>query len=153
MRSTRNLKTQVVISVFLVLLVSTAWAGRIIKVPLEFDNIQAAIDDANDGDMIFVSSGTYRGLGNRDIDFAGKAITLCSTDPSNPNIVAATIIDCQGSADEQHLGFFSKVGKGRIRYWMALLSPTVIMRRLERFFARMFILGTSDRAVRQLPIA
>ncbi|MDH4240131.1 MAG: hypothetical protein OEW48_11260 [Phycisphaerae bacterium] len=45
----RNLKTQVVISVFLVILGSTASAGRIIKVPLDFDNIQAAIDDANDG--------------------------------------------------------------------------------------------------------
>lgn len=112
MRSTRNLKTQVVISVFFVLLGSTVSEGRIIKVPLEFDNIQAAIDDANDGDMIVVSSGMYRGPGNRDIDFAGKAITLSSTDPSNPNIVAATIIDCQATADEQHMGFLFHSGEG-----------------------------------------
>ena len=40
------MKAQVVISVFLVLMGSTAWAGRIIKVPLDFENNQAAIEDA-----------------------------------------------------------------------------------------------------------
>ncbi|NIP26216.1 MAG: DUF1565 domain-containing protein [Phycisphaerae bacterium] len=111
MRSARNLKAQVVISIFLVLLGGTASAGRIIKVPLEFDNIQAAIDDANDGDMILVSIGTYRGQGNRDIDFAGKAIRLCSTDPNDPNIVAATIIDCNGSEGHCHRGFYFHSGE------------------------------------------
>ncbi len=111
MRSARNLKAQVVISIFLVLLGGTASAGRIIKVPLEFDNIQAAIDDANDGDMILVSIGTYRGQGNRDIDFAGKAITLCSTNPNDPNIVAATIIDCNGSEGHCHRGFYFHSGE------------------------------------------
>jgi len=92
-----NLKAQVVISVFLVFLGGTDSAGRIIKVPLDFDNIQAAIDDANDGDMILVSIGTYRGQGNRDINFAGKAITVTGVDPEDPYIVAATVIDCESA--------------------------------------------------------
>jgi hypothetical protein len=33
----------------------------------------------------------------RDIDPNGKAITICSIDPNDPNIIAATIIDCNGA--------------------------------------------------------
>lgn len=59
--------------------------------PADLNNIQAAIDDANDGDVIIIKPGTYTGLGNRDIDFKGKAITVRSEQgPST------CIIDCQG---------------------------------------------------------
>lgn len=40
---------------------------------------------------------TYKGPGNYDIDYLGKPITVQSTDPTDPNIVAATIIDCNSS--------------------------------------------------------
>jgi parallel beta-helix repeat protein len=63
----------------------------------QYETIQQAIDDANDYDIIVVTIGTYTGTGNRDIDFGGKAITLRSIDPNSPDIVASTIIDCQGS--------------------------------------------------------
>jgi hypothetical protein len=72
----------------------------------DFSNIQAAIDDANNGDVVVVFPGTYTGEGNRDIDFLGKAITVRSTKPSNPNIVATTIIDCNGTEMEPHRGFY-----------------------------------------------
>lgn len=64
----------------------------------DFNNIQAAISDpcTNDGDVIVVNPGTYTGADNRDLDFLGKAITLMSTNPNDPDIVAATIIDCEG---------------------------------------------------------
>jgi len=71
----------------------------------QYDNIQAAIDDANDADTIIVTPGTYTGPGNRDIEFLGKAITLQSIDPNNFDIVAATIIDPNGSESDPHRGF------------------------------------------------
>jgi predicted outer membrane repeat protein len=74
--------------------------------PADFNNIQAAIEDANDGDVIIVKQGRYTGEGNRDIDFLGKAITVRSTDPNDPNIVSATIIDCNGTEGEPHRGFY-----------------------------------------------
>ncbi|UCF44326.1 MAG: hypothetical protein JSV99_05270 [Planctomycetota bacterium] len=71
-----------------------------------FDSIQEAIDASDYGDIVIVQEGTYTGLGNRDIDFRGLAITVRSTDPNNPKVVAATVMDCQGSELEPHRGFY-----------------------------------------------
>ena len=83
--------------------------ARIITVdddgPADFATIQAAIDDANDGDTVEIRAGTYTGAGNRDIDFLGKAITVRSTDPNDWPVVAATVIDCEGSEADPHRGF------------------------------------------------
>jgi len=68
--------------------------------------IQAAIDAATDGDIVIVAEGTYSGTGNRDIDFSGKAITLRSIDPNDPEVVASTIINCNGTKAEPHRGFY-----------------------------------------------
>jgi len=53
------------------------------------DNIQAAIEAADDGAVITVEPGTYK----ENINFSGKAITVKSIDPDNPSVVASTIID------------------------------------------------------------
>jgi hypothetical protein len=87
-----------------------AVAGRIITVdengPADFNNIQAAIDDANDGDVVLIADGIYTGDGNRDIDFKGKAITVRSQNgPGN------CIIDCEGSRNELHRGFYFHSGE------------------------------------------
>ena len=66
-----------------------------IHVPADFPTIQAAIDAATDGDEVVIAPDTYTGSQNRDLDFTGKAITVRSTDPNDPDVVAATIIDCQ----------------------------------------------------------
>ncbi|MDK1030180.1 MAG: hypothetical protein QGD96_12760 [Anaerolineae bacterium] len=71
----------------------------------DYPTIQAAIDAASTGDIIEVQPGTYIGSGNRDIDFKGKSITVRSIDPNNPDIVAATIIDCGGTESTPHRGF------------------------------------------------
>jgi parallel beta-helix repeat protein len=60
------------------------------RVPDAYPTIQAAIDDASDGDIIWIADGQYSGEGNFDIDFKGKAITVKSENgPEN------CIIDCQ----------------------------------------------------------
>lgn len=67
----------------------------------DFNNIQAAINDANNGDEIVVADGVYTGTGNRDIDFNGLAITVRSQNgPTN------CIIDCNGSELQLHRGFY-----------------------------------------------
>jgi predicted outer membrane repeat protein len=76
-----------------------AFAG--FRVPDVYPTIQAAIDEAGDGDVIWVADGTYSGDGNIEIDFRGRAITVRSE-----NGPAACIIDCQagGRAFYFHTG-------------------------------------------------
>jgi hypothetical protein len=83
------------------LTLGTPLFARTLHVPREYNTIQSAINDANDGDTVLVAPGTYTGDGNRDIGFKGKAITMRSE--SGPE---TCIIDCQGSAQQYHSGFY-----------------------------------------------
>ncbi len=95
---------------FALLILAIPCQARIITVdddgPADFNNIQAGINDANDGDTVEVQLGTYTGPGNRDIDFLGKAITVKSENgPEN------CIIDCNGTEDDEHRGFYFHSGE------------------------------------------
>jgi predicted outer membrane repeat protein len=81
-------------------------------VPSMYPTIQEAIDAAVPGEQVVIAPGTYRGPGNRDLDFKGKAITVRSQDPQDKSIVEATILDCQGLALDQHRGFNFQTGEG-----------------------------------------
>jgi hypothetical protein len=91
------------ISVIVLLMAGGVCLARTITVdddgPANFDNIQAAINDANDGDTVLVKDGTYTGEGNHDIDFLGKAITVKSKNgPEN------CVIDCEWEGRGFHFG-------------------------------------------------
>jgi len=62
--------------------------------------IQAAVDSASSGDTVVLAKGTFTGEGNRDV-VIDKSITVISIsgDPET------CIIDCEGSAAENHRGF------------------------------------------------
>jgi len=101
---------RILIFIFTVLALVIPCQARTITVddegPADFNNIQAAIDDANDGDEVVVADGNYTGDGNRDIDFLGKAITVRSeSGPEN------CIIDCNGSKSDPHRGFLFHSGE------------------------------------------
>lgn len=71
----------------------------------QYDTIQQAIDEAADFDTIILTRGIHTGPGNRDIDFFGKPLTLQSANPTDPDIVAATVIDANDPAGT-HRGFY-----------------------------------------------
>jgi len=71
-----------------------------------FDAIQEGVDAASDGDEVVVCDGTYTGDGNRDIDFAGRLITVRSENGAD-----TCIIDCQGSELDPHRGFYFHSGE------------------------------------------
>ncbi len=54
-----------------------------------YDYIRHAVNEAEPGDHIIVGTGIY----SENINFKGKNLTLSSTDPNDPNVVAATVID------------------------------------------------------------
>ena len=63
--------------------------------PNAFKSIQEAIDNAWDFDSIVVTPGSY----HEHINFFGKAVSVVSSDPNDPNVVAATILDADGEGN------------------------------------------------------
>ncbi len=81
------------LSNLIILLFTAAFASAATRlVPDQYPNIQAAIDDCNDGDVVIVSQGRYY----ESLWLNGIDITLTSANPEDSNIVAATVIDANG---------------------------------------------------------
>jgi hypothetical protein len=67
---------------------------QIVTVPGDYTSIDKAIEAARPGDIVSVSSGVYRGSSI----LVNKEVTLTSTNPDDPCVVASTIIDSSGFA-------------------------------------------------------
>jgi len=68
--------------------------------------IQAAINIADDYDIITVAPGVYTGSSNSDLDPLGLSLTIRSTNPDDWDIVSQTIIDPNATKSEPHRGFY-----------------------------------------------
>lgn len=73
----------------------------------DYPTIQAAIDAADDGDVIELADGTFVGTGNRDVDMRGKSVTVISQ--SRDPILC--VIDCEGTQADRHGGFVFRSGE------------------------------------------
>jgi parallel beta-helix repeat protein/predicted outer membrane repeat protein len=96
------------LSVVAAVLAGPAVLADTLHVPGQYATIQAAIDAADDTDVVEIANGTYTGTGNKNLDFGGRAITVRSAagDP------ALCIIDCQG--DGRGFDFHSNEGPNSI---------------------------------------
>ncbi|HPD46095.1 MAG TPA: right-handed parallel beta-helix repeat-containing protein [Anaerohalosphaeraceae bacterium] len=70
---------------------------RHLLVPTVYPTIEAAVAAASPGDYIILDPGEYT-ISNPDgINFQGRNLTIMSVDPDDPDTIAATVINCQGS--------------------------------------------------------
>ncbi len=106
------MRKRLLIGIFILQATAAFSEGTIRYVPSQYDTIQDAINACVDGDEVVIATGRYRGAGNHDLNFGGRAITVRSADPNDPNIVAATIVDPNGTQAEPHRGFKFHSGEG-----------------------------------------
>jgi hypothetical protein len=101
---------RLILVIFIVTLHCPFACGKAIFVdddgPADFSKIQDALDDAKDGDIILVQKGYYQGLGNINLDFHGKVVTLKSE--MGPPF---TTIECSTGKPGAHRAFYFHSGE------------------------------------------
>ena len=85
------MRNSILLSLAMLSIAATQSVAETRLVPGDYATIQQAIQASNDGDTVVVEPGTYGA-----INFLGKNITVTSTDPEDPDIVEATIINGGG---------------------------------------------------------
>lgn len=92
----RQMKARILIVAIMCLCTTVDGYGRTVTVDAngsaDYTTIQAAIDDANNDDIVQVWPGTYQ----QTINFLGKNITVTGLDPEDPCVIADTVIDANG---------------------------------------------------------
>jgi len=89
------MRLPIILTICLLMLISPALLARIINVPNDFDNIQAALDDAsvNEVDTVMLEDGVYTGGANNNLSI-NRNLVLTSV-----NGASETTIDCEDAAD------------------------------------------------------
>ncbi|HUT31120.1 MAG TPA: right-handed parallel beta-helix repeat-containing protein [Sedimentisphaerales bacterium] len=104
---------------------------RTLEVPTAaYMTVQEAVEDAQNGDTVIVHSGTHVGTGF----IIDKNITITSTNPDDPQVVAATVIDCNGDQGE-HVGGFVLLGE---------LGGTVVLNGLTIMNSDIYVIAGDD---------
>jgi hypothetical protein len=83
------MRNTILLSIALLSIAATQSLAENRMVPGDYPAIQQAIQASNNGDVVVVGPGTYF----ETINFLGKNITVTGTDPNDPDVVAATIIN------------------------------------------------------------
>ena len=78
---------------------------------IPFETIQAAVNNTDSGGTVVLEPGTYTGTGNRDVVFGGKTIIITSKYSNEIDPIAATIIDCNAGASNEHQAFILNDGE------------------------------------------
>jgi K319L-like, PKD domain len=89
-----NTSSQETVAVLIFALMCSIGHAAVLNVPGDYTAIQNAIDNSTNGDVILVNPGVY----NENINFKGKAVTVCSTNVADPAVVGSTIIHAVGKA-------------------------------------------------------
>jgi hypothetical protein len=86
-------------------------------------DIQDALDISRDGDTIVIHPGTYPGT-----EFVvSRAITITSTDPENPDVVANTIIDCRMDVVSYRGFMLMDIGQGPcVLNGLTIINATIV---------------------------
>lgn len=113
-----------------------------LHVPGQFQTIQAAVDASTSGDWILVAPGVYTGDGNRDINPSGRSIRIVGTSGA-----AATILDCEGTSEEPHRGFFITSGDQTL-----IIEGLTIRNGHARFGGGIHVLGTGAPLIRNVVV-
>ncbi|GAH35311.1 unnamed protein product, partial [marine sediment metagenome] len=93
------------------------YAPRTLNVPGDYTNLQHAIDDAMDGDIVVIAPADEPYLTVDGFYIYGKAITITSANPDEPNVVARTVIEMQSPGPGGTVGpafYFSSVERDTV---------------------------------------
>jgi len=93
------------------------YAPRTLNVPGDYTNLQHAIDDAMDGDIVVIAPADEPYLTVDGFYIYGKAITITSANPDEPNVVARTVIEMQSPGPGGTVGpafYFYYVGRDTV---------------------------------------
>ncbi len=93
------------------------YAPRTLNVPGDYTNLQHAIDDAMDGDIIVIAPADQPYLTVDGFYIYGRAITITSANPDDPCCIASTVIEMQSPGPDGTVGpafYFYYVGRDTV---------------------------------------